>query len=98
MGRVEAAHGIPLAFEFCQIAPRLGNDCLRNAGERRDLQSIALICRSFFDAVKEYQPVAMFDSFDVHVGHTRRFAGAAVRTFACPSWPSGPLATTSPRR
>ncbi len=46
---------VALALELRQIAARLCRDGFRDAGERRDLQSIALVGRALLDAVQEHQ-------------------------------------------
>ena len=71
------AQRVAFAFQFSQVATRLRRHGLRDAGEGGNLQPIALVRRTFPDAMQKYQFVAVFHRFDMHVDHSRRFGGEA---------------------
>ena len=55
-------------LEFAQLPARGADDAIRDAGQRRDLDAVALIGRAFLDSVQKNDPVPVLDGVEMDIG------------------------------
>ncbi len=75
--QVELRRGLRrrLLFQMREMLARRANHRVRHAGQLRDLQTVALIRRTFAHRVQEHDAVSVLDRREMHIGRMRKFGG-----------------------